>query len=419
MSKVSIIFGNKLDSSDKDDIRPLLVSIIKERFDIIVSNWVTRLQTDLDTYRSRPYEELRKTTSEHLRSLLDVLITKSYNRLLAFVKSIAPMRISHSFPISGVQQSFFIGKSVIYEEIFKRTHLSPQDIQRVIRFIDDPFERAIIVYSEVYENLQVQEAEARTREQAKLEQEKRFLDEIRKEKEKTIQTERMAMVGQMAAKVAHEIKNPLSSISLNTELLEDEVLSFRAEATDEARDLIRSIAIEVDRLAQLSDEYLRFSRLPPLSFSKCDINRIITELADSQQKTLCRVNIELKSELDHKIPEIEVDKDQLRRAILNLLRNAAEAMPDSGFIRLKTELQNSYVRVSIIDNGIGISPEDMRNIFNPFFSTKSIGTGLGLSITRQIIEEHDGVITCQSQPNKGTIFIIQLPLNQKAFEINE
>jgi len=295
---------------------------------------------------------------------------------------------------------------VLCEEIFQKVHLSPKEIIKANRLIEVPFERAILVYSDVYEHLQVQEAEARTRQQAKLEQEK-----------KTIQTERMAMVGQMAAKVAHEIRNPLSSISLNTELLEDEILSFANVNADEASELIRSIAVEVDRLAQLSDEYLRFSRLPALQFSQCNMNSVINDLVRFQRKSLSRKNITIKSQLDKRLPNIWIDKEQLRRAILNLLRNAAEAMPEGGPIILQTDQQNCNIRILVKDNGIGIAPEDMTNIFNPFFSTKSVGTGLGLSNTRQIVEEHGGTISCQSQPGKGTVFTIQLPLNGKPYEI--
>lgn len=400
--------GNGLKIFKADKLCRLLVSTIEENFDVIVSKWIERLQRDIDSYKRRPVSELRNTISEHLGSLLDALSTGNYDRLFAFVRSIAPLRISHSFPISGVQQAFFIGRAVLCEEIFQKVHLSPKEIIKANRLIEVPFERAILVYSDVYEHLQVQEAEARTRQQAKLEQEK-----------KTIQTERMAMVGQMAAKVAHEIRNPLSSISLNTELLEDEILSFANVNTDEASELIRSIAVEVDRLAQLSDEYLRFSRLPALKFSQCNMNSVINDLVRFQRKSLSRKNITIKSQLDKRLPNIRIDKEQLRRAILNLLRNAAEAMPEGGPIILQTDQQNSNIRILVEDSGIGIAPEDMTNIFNPFFSTKSVGTGLGLSITRQIVEEHGGTISCQSQPGKGTAFTIQLPLNGKPYEIAE
>jgi PAS domain S-box-containing protein len=247
----------------------------------------------------------------------------------------------------------------------------------------------------------------------------RDITDRKREEQKTIQTERMALVGQMAAKVAHEMRNPLSSISLNTELLEDEILSFGSKNTGESTELIRSIAIEVDRLAHLSDEYLNFSRLPAFKFSHCNINTVITDLVTFQRKDLSRKNIEIITKLKRNLSYVRIDKEQMRRAMLNLLRNAAEAMPDGGTIRVQTAQTDGSIKIAVKDAGIGIAQDDMTNIFNPFFSTKSIGTGLGLTITRQIVEEHGGTVTCLSQLDQGTTFTILLPLHNRMNEAAE
>jgi len=235
--------------------------------------------------------------------------------------------------------------------------------------------------------------------------EKRILEE------KVLQAERMATVGQMASKVAHEIRNPLSSISLNSELLLDELESFDGVDTTEAKELLLSISGEIDRLVHLTEEYLNFSRLPRPKLEKHNINNLINEVFEFFNKELAQKNIVLTTMLEKDLPEIQIDKAQLRRVLVNLIRNSAEAMPAGGTITLQTESYDSRIAIKVEDTGEGIPEKHLHNIFNPFFSTKSIGTGLGLPIARQIIEEHGGQITCKSSVGHGTIFDIQLPLS--------
>jgi PAS domain S-box-containing protein len=228
--------------------------------------------------------------------------------------------------------------------------------------------------------------------------------------EKVLQTERMALVGQMATKIAHEIRNPLSSISLNSELLMDELVSFPDAKTKEAKELLRSIANEVDRLVNLTEEYLAFSRLPRPKFDQSNINELIEHLSDFIKPEIKRHKVKLTTVLDKKIPVMEMDKAQMRRAVLNLVRNSLDAMPSGGNLTLATETFDSQLTIKIHDTGEGISKANLRNIFNPFFSTKSTGTGLGLSISQQIVEEHGGHLTCESKMGKGTTFCIFLPV---------
>jgi PAS domain S-box-containing protein len=230
--------------------------------------------------------------------------------------------------------------------------------------------------------------------------------------EKVLQTERLATVGRMAAKVAHDIRNPLSSISLNAELLGDEISTFSAKRTNEANSLLKSIASEVDRLTQISDEYLQFSRTPKMKFKLDDINLILTDLIKLLSKELLAKKIRVLKRFSKLLPLLPLDKAQMQRAFLNLLRNAVEAMPKGGTIKLITRSDSEYVTVRIIDTGEGICEKELSKIFDPFHSTKEYGTGLGLTITRQIIEEHGGSIKCKSRMNECTEFEVQLPLKE-------
>lgn len=239
------------------------------------------------------------------------------------------------------------------------------------------------------------------------------ITEKHKLEEKVLQAERMAMVGQMASKVAHEIRNPLSSISLNSELLLDELETFKNADTQEARELLLSIASEIDRLVNLTEEYLNFSRLPRPKLQPVDVNDLVNELALFFSEELAQKHIRISTSLNRDLPSIHIDKAQLRRALINLIRNSKEAIPATGGdIILSTEWVDSKVVITVKDTGEGISEQAMKSIFNPFFSTKSFGTGLGLPLARQIIEDHGGQIACQSKVGQGTIFTIMLPVVQ-------
>ncbi len=240
----------------------------------------------------------------------------------------------------------------------------------------------------------------------------RDISERKNLEEKVLQTERLATVGRMAAKVAHDIRNPLSSISLNAELLDDEINTFSVKRTSEARSLLRSIASEVDRLTQISDEYLQFSRTPKMKFKLDDINLILSELIKLLSKELLSKKIRVIKRFSKLLPLLPLDKAQMHRAFLNLLRNAVEAMSKGGTIKLITRSDSEYVTIRIVDNGEGIAENELTKIFDPFHSTKEFGTGLGLTITRQIIEEHGGTIKCTSQRTEGTEFEVKLPLKK-------
>ncbi len=224
------------------------------------------------------------------------------------------------------------------------------------------------------------------------------------------QSARLATIGQMATKIAHEIRNPLSSISLNAELLEDEIISKQPNR-EEAKSLLSSIMIEVDRLANLTNEYLQFSRLPRLQNSKHDICKLIRKLnlfIDSEIKTN-------HIEIDLLLPEnpvfLKIDKDQIHRVFLNLIRNSIEALPDGGLITIGVIDTTACTEITLGDTGNGIPKKHIEKIFEPFYTTKNLGTGLGLSISKQIIEEHGGTIFYLADEKAGANFSISLPKN--------
>jgi len=234
---------------------------------------------------------------------------------------------------------------------------------------------------------------------------------IEEREQRLIRSERMAAAGQIASHITHEIRNPLSSISLNTELLEEELSGLPGETVDEARSLCRAMRREVDRLTEITEEYLRFARLPRPHLAPEDVNEILQSLLAFMANELRGKKVEVMFDLRPELPSVEADENQLRQAFLNLLRNAVEAMAArGGTLRVATALRDAEVEVRIADTGSGIADEDLPKVFEPFFSTKEKGTGLGLPLTQQIIQEHGGSIGVQSAAGQGTIFTVRLPL---------
>ena len=223
-----------------------------------------------------------------------------------------------------------------------------------------------------------------------------------------LHSERLAIIGKMAAKVAHEVRNPLSSISLNAEMLDEEIQD--QNSNKEAKSLLKAMIREIDRVTLLTDEYLQFSRLPESLPIKANLNLLIKEMLELLAEELKQKNIKLTSKGLSKEFQVRFDRAQLRRVFLNIIRNAIESMPDPGTLNIWTERNRETAIIGIQDSGHGIPEDKVNEIFNPFFTTKDFGTGLGLAISQQIIHEHKGKIYCESKIGLGTTFRIELPL---------
>jgi two-component system, NtrC family, sensor kinase len=233
---------------------------------------------------------------------------------------------------------------------------------------------------------------------------------LQEQQKKLIQSERMATVGAMASHITHEIKNPLNSISLNTELLEDEVNSLKALGnTDEAFKLLGSIRREIERLSKITEEYLSFARLPKGERRKIHVEEILKDLTGFMKEEFNKHEIEVVENYIPVSPLVFADPNQLKQAFMNILKNAIEAMESPGKIVVSTSYDRGKIKIFIEDSGKGIAADVLDHIFDPFFSTKAKGTGLGLPLTQKLINEQGGEITCVSEPGKFTRFEITLP----------
>jgi signal transduction histidine kinase len=242
--------------------------------------------------------------------------------------------------------------------------------------------------------------------------------QLLEQRELLLRSERLAAIGRVSAQVTHEIRNPLSSIGLNAELLGDELdaATFAdPKKRQEAIDLLSAMAKEIDRLTEISEQYLAFARPPRQGLDKVELNEVVENLLGFLQPELQQAGVTVQLELAAELPAVVGDEGQLRQALRNLIRNAREAMaPRGGRLTVRTRLLPSsapgtQVSIEVMDEGPGVAPEALTNLFDPFYSTKEQGTGLGLALTQQIAADHGGTLSCQSPPGHGATFVLTLP----------
>ncbi|HKA61355.1 MAG TPA: ATP-binding protein [Methylomirabilota bacterium] len=240
------------------------------------------------------------------------------------------------------------------------------------------------------------------------------LTRLQAAQEELVEAERMATVGKLALKVAHEVRNPIAAIELNAELLGEMVHGRVSEDGSEATALVSAIRDQVVALDALTEEYLAFARFPRPQFEEDSVNDMVTSVAEFVRPLASRQQVDVKVATDPTVPPMEIDRTLLRQAVLNLIKNGLEAVSQGGTLSLTTRQVDDTVEIAIADSGSGITPEVGRRLFEQFFTTKPQGTGLGLAISRQIVEEHGGKIRWSSKPGEGATFTMSLPLKKAA-----
>lgn len=231
--------------------------------------------------------------------------------------------------------------------------------------------------------------------------------------QKLLLAEHFSALGKMFSHVAHEVRNPLSSIRLNLDLLRDicdsATQALSSKEKEEVHSFWDTIDKELDRIEDIVNKHLRLSRVREPKKEPANLNDVVEEVLFFLKEE-ARVNgIQIYF---HKSPELAsflIDPQQIQQVLLNLIRNAFEAMPSGGRIRIKISEEQDAVAISVRDYGSGMDEEVRRRIFEPFFTTKSYGTGLGLSVVQQIMADHNGTVDCESQKGVGTTFYLKFP----------
>lgn len=237
-------------------------------------------------------------------------------------------------------------------------------------------------------------------------------------------------IATLAGGLAHEIRNPLSTIRMNIDLLFEDAVESEDPKTRRMLRKLETIRRECSNLEGLLNAFLQFARAGEMQTTRCDLSRIVAEFIEFYRPEADKYGIELQPHLAADLPPVDVDENQIRQLLMNLTRNAQQAMPQQpegrgevrsavtndgaagsgkGTIAYQTYCRDGQVILEIIDTGVGIPPAAREKLFQVFFSTKATGTGLGLPTVRKIVEAHRGTVQCDSEPGKGTRFTISLP----------
>jgi signal transduction histidine kinase len=218
-----------------------------------------------------------------------------------------------------------------------------------------------------------------------------------------------AELAELAGGFIHEIKNHLSTLGLNLQLLAEDFQEPQSLRERRALERIQRLQGECERLVDVSNDFLRFARVKDLDLVPSDLAAPIEEMIDFFGPTARQANIEIKCYLPADLPTVRLDRDIFKQALLNLMLNAEQAMPNGGELTIQATAAPGEVCLDLIDTGAGMPPEVLDRVFQPFFSTKAGGTGLGLPTTRKIIVAHGGTLDVQSEVGRGTKFTIRLP----------
>jgi signal transduction histidine kinase len=217
-------------------------------------------------------------------------------------------------------------------------------------------------------------------------------------------------IARLAGALAHEIKNPLSTIRLNMELLAEDMEPALSPAQQRASKRIGLVHRECQRLQDLLDDFLNYAKVRHLDLQPTDLNVEVIEALEFFEPEAAEFGVEVVHYLDSELPSVMLDHEAFRGALLNLMLNAKQAMPKGGQLVVRTLALKDNVALYLIDTGCGMDEHTAAQMFDAFFSTKSAGSGLGLPTTAKIIEAHGGRISVQSEVGRGTQFTVELPV---------
>jgi signal transduction histidine kinase len=247
----------------------------------------------------------------------------------------------------------------------------------------------------------------------------RDITESRRTAEKTIESERLNALTLLAAGVAHELGNPLNSLNIHLQLMERQARKLKSNERDELQHSIEICRGEINRLDSIVTQFLRAIRPSRPQLQPENINAIVEGAVRFFSAEIEARDIVVETELRSDLPLLQLDRDQMKQAFYNVIKNSFEAMKRRGILRIRTDMDESHVRVSFIDTGGGMSADTLSHVFEPYYTTKESGTGLGLLIVRRIVREHGGELAIASTEGKGLTLTIRLPFKEQRVRMLE
>jgi signal transduction histidine kinase len=247
----------------------------------------------------------------------------------------------------------------------------------------------------------------------------RDITENRRSEQQTIESERFNALTLLAAGVAHEIGNPLNSLNIHLQLIEREARKLDGAKRVELQESVEVARAEVNRLDSIITQFLRAIRPTRPQLRPENVNSIVEEAVRFFAPEIKDRDIVVEQELRSDLPLLELDRDQLKQAFYNIIKNSFEAMKSRGILRIRTDMDDSHVIARFTDSGGGMSPGNLSRVFEPYFTTKTSGTGLGLLIVRRIVREHGGELSIESSEGKGLTLTIRLPYIDKRVRMLE
>ena len=247
----------------------------------------------------------------------------------------------------------------------------------------------------------------------------RMTTELLAQKERLVQTERVAAWRELARRLAHELKNPLFPLQLTVENLMRARTQSPEQFDEVFHESTRTLLTEISNLKTIIGRFSEFSKMPRPQLQPASVNEIlrgVVKLFEAQLQAPGRAPIAIMLELDDRVGTIAVDSELLHRALSNLVLNAMDAMPDGGRLIVQSRRDDGRVILEVADTGSGMTPEECERIFTPYYTSKRHGTGLGLAIVQSVVSDHGGRVTVQSEPGRGTTFVIELPDNLAALQ---
>lgn len=243
-----------------------------------------------------------------------------------------------------------------------------------------------------------------------------FTDRQR-EAQETLESERVAALQLLAAGVAHEIGNPLNSLTIHLQLLERRLRKLPEGQQENLLHPLEVAQEEIKRLDTIVTQFLRAIRPAPMHRAPQDLNSLVRDAAEFLQPELKSRNILLELDLAPGLPVLDLDQDQLKQAFYNIIKNASEAMKQGGMLKIRTNSDAEWVNITFSDTGGGMTQETMARVFEPYFTTKKTGSGLGLMITQRIVRAHGGEVVLESDPGRGLRLTIRLPRHDRQVQM--